>query len=125
MCKRGCVDGQLCAIFPVCKTNPLQLEFIVLMERLRNQFVAEQVGLDYTWNLCGMPFLDIRSIRVADRAEFPTTLNHVTGPLRRFNALAPDNAAYEAQSRNNEDLLANKDNALRSVSFHIVPLMSN
>ena len=95
------------------------------MEGLCNKFVAEQVGLHYTRNLCGMPFLDIRSIRAADRAEFPTAIDHATGRLRRFKSLIADNAAYEAQSRNSEDLLANQDNPLRRVPFHTVPLMSN
>ena len=85
----------------------------------------KQVGLHYPRDLCGMPFLHIGSICVGDRAEFPTAIDHATGRLRRFNTLAPDNAGDEAQSRNSEDLLANEDNPLRSVPFHIVPLMSN
>src|SRR5512133_1260295 len=120
--KRGRVHGKLRAIFPVCKANPLQLEFIVLMKRLCDEFVAEQVSLHYTWNLCGMPFLHIASIRVADRTEFPTAIDHATCWLRRFKTLAPDDAGYDAQGRNNEELLANQDNQVRIVPFHIVPL---
>jgi hypothetical protein len=85
------------------------------------QFVAEQVGLHYTRNLCGMPFLDIGSICVAGRAEFPTAIGHATGLLGRFNTLTPDNAGYEAQSRNREDLFANHDDPLRSIPVHTLP----
>ena len=69
--KRGRIDLKCGLVLPVGQADPLQMKFIVSIERIGNETAMEQVGLNYARNLGGMPLLDIGSVCVRDGAELP------------------------------------------------------
>src|SRR5258707_12262896 len=54
--REHCGIGLKCSlILPVRQTDPLQVELIVLIERIRNYFVSQKIGLKYYRNMSELP----------------------------------------------------------------------
>src|SRR5580692_9608504 len=51
----GRVGLKCSLIFPVSQADPLQAEFVIAIERVRDEIIAQQVGMHYSRDLCRMP----------------------------------------------------------------------
>ena len=50
------------------------MEFVVAIERVGNEGAVQQIGLNYAWNLRGMPFFDVGSVSVGYGAKLPARI---------------------------------------------------
>src|SRR5580658_2603591 len=71
MRERGSVGLKHSLILPIGQPDPLQAEFVIPIERVRDEFVAQQIGVHHTRNLRGMPLLDIGLVGACDSDNVP------------------------------------------------------
>src|SRR4029077_10587330 len=58
-------------VFPVRQADPLQAEFVIPIKWVRDETVAQQIGVHYARNLCGMPLLYFWFIGISDGTNLP------------------------------------------------------
>ncbi len=59
------------SVLPIGEPDPLQSRVVVLVKRIRDEAIAQEVCLNNAGYVRGMPFLDVRSGGGADGAELP------------------------------------------------------
>src|ERR1700747_2352973 len=68
-------------VFPVSQTDPLQPGIVILVERIGNQAIVQQIVLHDSWHLCRVPLLHLFSIGVTGCAKLPFGLENARSCL--------------------------------------------
>ena len=56
--ERRCIELESCLILPIGQADPLQVKFVVAIERIRDESIAQQIGVNYSGNLRSVPLCD-------------------------------------------------------------------
>ncbi len=74
------IHVELCLVLPVCQPNPLQRLFVVAIERIGDQLIAQKIRLHDARHFRVVPLLNPGMATVIERAKPPTAMkNHRAG----------------------------------------------
>src|ERR1700688_2855218 len=104
--ERGRIGLKRSLILPVSQADPLQMEFIIFIEWIRDEVAVQQVSLNYSRNLRGMPFFDVASIRICNGSKLPFRIKVPRGGFsglerqtrERTNEQEPENEKSDCRS---------------------------